>query len=165
MSADATFDPYEIRTALRKLGVQPVDDPACWTEQVMANWPEQAQRAVKKVLADPAKLLASQLFVLDEKLISEDLSDLAALATEPVDVRPDEDRWATDRGSVLCAIGAVLYDAARQEAGLEHVPMPEPSADAGPDGPKWIGLMIRPVAQTAGEVLPLFLNDAPPPTR
>ena len=162
MSADVTFDPYEISVALRKLGVKPLDDPAQWTEQVVAGWPEPARKAVTKVLSDPVKLLASQLFLLDDTLISEDLSDLAALATEPVTVQPDQDRWTTDRDSVLVAMGAVLYEAARQACAMDDAPLPAASSCRAPDVSEWIPLMIDPVAHATREILPLFLPEVSP---
>jgi len=159
MSDDRGFDPYAVRIALRKAGVSPIDDPRPWTASAMASWPDEAKQAVRGVLADPAKLLASQLFALDERLLSEDLEDLAALADAPVDAEPDTQRWSSDRPGVLAGIGAVLLQAAWEHAGLDGVPLPDAEAGPGPSVADWIPFLLRPTASSAQDVLPLFLSE------
>ena len=159
MSSDPVFDPYEISVALRKAGVLPIGDPRQWTEEAMRPWPDAARRAVREVVADPAKLVASQLFVLDEKLLSDDLADLVGLAHRPVATGSDGGGWASAREPVLAALGAILYEAARQRAAFEDVSLPASADQAEPDVHEWLRLMVRPVAHAGDDVLPLFLSE------
>ena len=162
MSTDHTPDPYEVSAALRRAGVTPLDRPAQWTAVTMLGWPDRARQAAQEVLADPVRLLASQLFALDDSLISEGLADLASFVAEPTDAQAEADHWVSDRRSVLAAVGAILCEAARQEAALDDAQLPDTGVGRDPDVAEWIPFMARPAAQTEHDVLPLFLSTGSP---